>query len=143
MEPGGQAAGGCGEGCAARASSAGRSRPSGGARSPPAAVAVESTLSVVPCRRPHPGVQAVPFGAGAHAGGRPPFVLPDGEEVDCVVEVVDEKPLIFDGTLLVRGQHDGQVSGSSFEPGPWVWEEQAAVWRRDVHPHDVLVVSTT
>lgn len=54
-------------------------------------------------------------------------------------EVLDRKPTIFDGEVSVEGRYDGEVSGASYESGPWVWEESARVWRRDVHPHEVLV----
>lgn len=51
----------------------------------------------------------------------------------------DRKPKIFDGTTSVNGKHDGEVSGASYEPGPWVWEGAAGEWQRDLHPHEVLV----
>lgn len=67
------------------------------------------------------------------------FRLPCGSAVHCVKEVLDRKPTIFDGEVSVEGRYDGEVSGASYESGPWVWEESARVWRRDVHPHEVLV----
>ena len=72
---------------------------------------------------------------------RPRWTLPDGTPVDCVVEIDDEKERIFDGTTMVTGTQDGQVSGASFEPGPWTWVESRRMWIRDTFPHDVLVVT--
>ena len=74
----------------------------------------------------------------AHA---PRWALPDGTGVDCVVEIDDEKETVYDGKVLVGGQYDGQVSGASFEPGPWTWVASRGVWVRDVYPHDVLVAT--
>lgn len=69
------------------------------------------------------------------------WTLPNGDPVDCVVAVEEEKERIFDGTVLVRGTYDGQVSGASYEPGPWTWHERRGMWVRDAFPHDVLVVT--
>ena len=72
---------------------------------------------------------------------RPRWSLPDGTAVDCVVDLEDEKERIYDGRALVEGQHDGQVSGASYEPGPWTWVAERRQWVRDAFPHDVLVVT--
>ena len=67
------------------------------------------------------------------------YRLPDGSGVTCVSEVHDRKRKIFDGEVSVEGKQDGEVSGASYEAGPWVWEAAAREWKRDVHPHEVLV----
>jgi hypothetical protein len=60
----------------------------------------------------------------------PRWTLPDGTAVECVCSLEDEKERIYDGSTLVAGLHDGQVSGASFEPGPWTWIASRRVWVR-------------
>ena len=96
--------------------------------------------------------------AAGHAGGvgaaeeeqlpvpaRPRWYLPDGSGIDCVTEVEDEKEQIFDGQEMVPKpgelMRDGQVSGASYEPGPWTWDGIRRVWVRDTHPNDVLIAT--
>ena len=114
-------------------------------REVPEMVAVPCALAPLPIGAPAAAAAANPVVSGGEygAGGAPPprYTLPDGSPLDCVSAVEDEKERIFDGVAMVRGQHEGQVSGASFEPGPWTWEASCGVWRRDVFPHDVLVAT--
>ena len=89
-------------------------------------------------------LRALPECVAVPCGEAPPdehtrYRLPNGNGLEVVSEVKDEKLQIFDGEVMVAGEHDGETSGASYEPGPWKWDAADRVWRRDVHPHDVLV----
>ena len=97
---------------------------------------------VVPFRRRPPPASEAAAGEVAEVGGAARvYRLPDGDEVDVVCEVAAEKDAIWDGAEMVGGKYDGEVSGATYERGPWHWSEAAKVWRRDAHPHDVLVLA--
>mgnify|MGYP001982710462 CR=1 FL=1 len=87
-----------------------------------------------------PGLVAVPCRRIASAE-ESRFRLENGNGVELVTSVVDEKELVWDGSAYVAGKNDGEASGASFEPGPWRWEEVGGHWRRDRHPHEILVVA--
>ena len=87
------------------------------------------------------GAPAVAVERGEDGWERGRLPLPDGRVAACVVAVPDEKEAVWDGAAMVSGKYDGESSGASFEPGPWRWEARSQRWRRDSHPHDVLVTA--